>query len=267
MKTNTQASGFVFRSTSAFLYLAAIVCSTIMFSIHAYLLAAFRVSGLPITKYLPAASGISGSAILGLVLLGVLAILLDATYIGAFTYVAWANRLGSGRCSKEGTTLISGSGIVGSLGKNQADGLPNTTTACRLETTSLVISGLISVIFMLHIPATIFAVRHQRYFANPQQNQNHIRKSFCRFWKYKVSHTKHVPIDKINPDALPKHVTPTEISEFYTVQADPEPPLKYSASKMAVKDDTSYADITQAPRSSCQVARIANGLATSTSAR
>ncbi|CCU82859.1 hypothetical protein BGHDH14_bgh06799 [Blumeria hordei DH14] len=266
MKTNTEASGFVFRSTSAFLYLAAIICSTIIFGIHAYLLAAFRVSGLPITKYLSAASGISGSAILGLVLLGVLAIFLDVTYIGAFTYVAWANHLGAGRCSKEETTIISGSGIVGSLRNDQVNGLPNKTTACRLETTSLVISGIISFIFMLHIPATIFAVRRQRYFAYPQKNQNPIRKSFCKFWKYKVRHAKHVPTDKINPDALPKHATPTEISEFYTVQTDPEP-LENSASKMVVKGDTSYANITQAPLASCQVARISNSVATAASAR
>lgn len=131
------------------------LCAAVVLGIFSYFLAALHNNGFDVPTWTKAVEGISGAGVLytitGLLLLCCLAghpitssiaILLDICFIGAFAYVAYANRAGANSCSGSVNTPFG----VGS-GDNQISGstngftkLPTYKEACKLETASFAVS-------------------------------------------------------------------------------------------------------------------------------
>ncbi|KMQ81594.1 hypothetical protein RF55_25831, partial [Lasius niger] len=87
------------------------LCAALILGVYSYFLAALHNHDLPIARSVRAVEGISGAAVLytlcGLVLLccvaglavtSFIAVVLDVCFIGAFIYVAVANKHGASSC-------------------------------------------------------------------------------------------------------------------------------------------------------------------------
>lgn len=129
-------------------------CAAIILAIYSYFLATLHNHNLPIATSLRAVEGISGAGTLytllallmlcclaGHTLAAFLAVLLDVCFIGAFIYVAVANKNGAGSCTG---VLDTPFGKGQSASTVQADKgftkLPSFHTACRLQTASLAVA-------------------------------------------------------------------------------------------------------------------------------
>lgn len=126
-----------------------LLCAALILGVYSYFLAALHNHALPTPSNVGAVEGITGAAVLytliGLILLccvaGILfasaiAIVLDLAFAGAFIYVAYANRHGSGSCSGYLDTPF-GSGQSGDRPQGPQEGftvLPSYRTTCRLQT-------------------------------------------------------------------------------------------------------------------------------------
>jgi hypothetical protein len=151
-------------------------CAALILAIYSYFLATLHNHDLPISNTIRAVEGISGIAVLytiaALVLVcclagrtfsSLLAIILDIAFIGAFIYVAVANKGGASSCTGYLDTPF-GRGKAG----NQADGsdgftaLPSYRTACKLQSACLAVSIIAIIFFILSILMEVALVRHHR---------------------------------------------------------------------------------------------------------
>lgn len=143
--------GIAWKGLSWFLRFIEFACAAIILGIFSYFLAALHNHGFHIDTYIRAVEGISGAAVLytifaiilvcflgGIAFFGILAMLLDIAFLGAFIYVAYATRGGAGSCRGQVNTPF-GSGntytdnrIIGAT--NGFTPLPSLRTACKLET-------------------------------------------------------------------------------------------------------------------------------------
>lgn len=163
-------------------------CAAIVLAIYSYFLATLHNHRLPIATSLRAVEGISGAGVLytllalltlcclaGHTLVAFLAVVLDVCFIGAFIYVAIANKNGAGTCN----------GVLDTpFGKGQSDAtvkahsgfttLPSFHTACRLQTACLAVSIIIIFFFLLSILMEFALARHhrkeKRYGPSPQND-------------------------------------------------------------------------------------------------
>lgn len=131
--------------------------SALILAIYSYFLATLHNHSLPISDKIRAVEGISGAATLytlaGLLLLcclagrsvtSFIAIVLDVAFIGAFVYVAVANKDGANSCDSGTLYTPFGNGPAGGRPTNTgSDGwthLPSLRTACKLQTACLAVS-------------------------------------------------------------------------------------------------------------------------------
>ncbi|KAH6611104.1 hypothetical protein Trco_001124 [Trichoderma cornu-damae] len=164
-------------------------CScAIVLAIYSYFLATLHNHNLPIATSLRAVEGISGAGTLytllallmlcclaGHTLTAFLAVLLDVCFIGAFIYVAVANKNGAGSCNGYLDTPF---GKGQSASTVQADKgfttLPSFHTACRLQTASLAVSIIAIIFFVFSILMEFALSRHhqkeKRYGPSPQND-------------------------------------------------------------------------------------------------
>lgn len=131
-------------------------CSAIVLGIFAYFLATLHNHGLHIKTWIRAVTGISGIGViytfLGLLLLcclaghpftSFIAIVLDVCFIGAFIYVAVANRGGAGSCRGHVNTAFGSGDSATKVHDNGHGGftsLPTLHQACKLQTATLAVS-------------------------------------------------------------------------------------------------------------------------------
>ena len=143
--------GIALKSISLFLRIIQFSCSVVILGIFAYFLASLSNHHLPINNHIRATAGISGAAILytivgflfvcclgGVAFLGLISILLDFCFAGAFGYLAWVNRAGASSCNGVVNTPYGRGNVDGGNRVEGDDGrftvLPSFYTACRLQT-------------------------------------------------------------------------------------------------------------------------------------
>lgn len=148
-------SGIALKSLQWFIRGIQFCCTALILSLFSYFLAALHNHNIAIPTWVRAVEGISGAGVLytlfGLLLLCCLAghpvtssiaILLDLAFLGAFIYVAVANRHGASKCSGAPNTVF-GQGASGNYPNSQKDGftsLPTFGTACRMQTACLAVA-------------------------------------------------------------------------------------------------------------------------------
>ncbi|KYK58687.1 hypothetical protein DCS_05704 [Drechmeria coniospora] len=213
--------------------LVQLLCAALVLGVYAYFLATLYNHNLAIATSVRAVVGISGAAVLytgvGLLLLcclaGVLitsavAILLDVCFIGAFIYVAYANRNGAGSCNGYlDTPFGSGQSSATVVTSGGFTALPSYHTACRLQTASLAVSIIAIFFFCCSIIVELLLIRQHRrdkhfgpspannytsgYAANPEQGRGGF---MGRFRSAPKTHA--VPQD---PNTLPQHTQPGQL--------------------------------------------------------
>jgi hypothetical protein len=129
-------------------------CAAIILAIYSYFLATLHNHNLPIATSLRAVEGISGAGtlytLLALLMLcclaghtftAFIAVVLDICFIGAFIYVAIANKNGAGSCNGVLDTPF-GKGQSSSTidANNGFTKLPSFHTACRLQSACLAVA-------------------------------------------------------------------------------------------------------------------------------
>lgn len=151
-------------------------CAALILGVYSYFLAALHNHNLHINSDVRAVEGISGAAVLytliallllcclaGLTFIAFVAIVLDVAFIGAFIYVAVANRHGAGSCSGYLDTPFgkgqSGQTVDGSGGFTT---LPSFHTACRLQTACLSVAIVAIFFFIFSIFTELALARHHR---------------------------------------------------------------------------------------------------------
>ncbi|KAL7797565.1 hypothetical protein V8C37DRAFT_399721 [Trichoderma ceciliae] len=163
-------------------------CCAIILAIYSYFLATLHNHRLPIATSLRAVEGISGAGTLytllallmlcclaGHTLTALLAAVLDVCFIGAFIYVAVANKNGASSCDG---VLDTPFGKGQSASTVQADNgftrLPSFHTACRLQTACLAVAIIAIFFFLFSILMEFALTRHhqkeKRYGPSPQND-------------------------------------------------------------------------------------------------
>lgn len=131
-----------------------LACAAIILGVYSYFLATLSNHNLHISTDVKAVEGISGAAVLytlagllllcclaGLTFTSFVAIILDVAFIGAFIYVAVANRNGAGSCNGYlDTPFGRGQSDKTAEGSGGFTSLPSFHTACRLQTACLAVA-------------------------------------------------------------------------------------------------------------------------------
>ncbi|GJN75228.1 hypothetical protein VFPFJ_07864 [Purpureocillium lilacinum] len=170
-------SGLALKGIQWFLRGVQFCCAALVLGVFSYFLATLSNHDLPIATSVKAVEGISGAAVLytiaallllcclaGFFLTSLIAIILDICFIGAFIYVAVANRNGATSCNGYLDTPF-GRGEAGAIAEGRTGGftaLPSFRTACRLQTACLAVSIIIIFFFVFSILMEIALVRHHR---------------------------------------------------------------------------------------------------------
>ncbi|KAM4056114.1 hypothetical protein HRG_003036 [Hirsutella rhossiliensis] len=191
------------------------LCAALILGVYSYFLAALHNHALSIPTSARAVEGIAGAAVLytliGLVLLccvagflftSAIAILLDIAFVGAFIYVAVANKHGAGSCSGYLDTPF-GSGHF--------------RTACRLQTACFAVAIVAIVFFILAAFIEVALVRHhrkeKRFGPGPANNYTSgygTKGAFAGLASRFRRKPKAQPADDAN--ALPEHTHPTQLN-------------------------------------------------------
>ncbi|KAH7008141.1 hypothetical protein EDB80DRAFT_892605 [Ilyonectria destructans] len=163
-------------------------CAALILAIYSYILAALSNHKLSISTKVKAVEGISGIAVIytlsGLLLLCCLAgrtlssffaVILDVAFIGAFIFVAVANKDGSSGCTGTLDTPF-GTGKAGSKPK-ASDGftaLPTFRSACKLQSACLAMAVVAIIFFVFSILMEVALARNynreKRYGPGPQND-------------------------------------------------------------------------------------------------
>lgn len=206
-------------------------CSAIILAIYSYFLATLHNHNLPIATSLRAVEGISGAGTLytGLALLmlcclaghtltAFLAVVLDIAFIGAYIYVAIANKNGAGSCTGVLDTPFgkgqSSSTVEANSGFTK---LPSFHTACRLQSASLAVAIIAIIFFVFSILMEFALTRHhqkeKRYGPSPQNDYTSgsgRRKTGGFFGRFFGRANKADPIEEGN--MLPQHTLPDQLN-------------------------------------------------------
>lgn len=226
--------GIALKSLALFCRFVQFCCAAIILGIYSYFLATLRNHSFHIDTFIRAVEGISGAAVLytlfalffvcflgGVAFFSVLGMLFDLAFIGAFIYVAYANRGGDGSCKGLVRTPF-GDGdantnnpIVGA--SNGFTRLPSLHTACKLETACFAVAIVATVFFLFTILTEFGLIKHHRHERRygPSPNNGYTAGSpKRRFWQRKPKHDG-AYAEKANPDALPSHAAPSDVRDSY----------------------------------------------------
>lgn len=182
------STGFGLKFLQWFIRGVQFCCAALILAIYSYFLAALHNHNLSIASSVRAVEGISGAAALytliallllccfaGIPFTSFIAMVLDFCFIGAFIYVAVANKGGASSCSGYLDTPF---------GKGEADktvegskgftALPSFHTACKLQTACLAVAIIAIFFFIFSILVELALARHhrkeKRYGPTPQND-------------------------------------------------------------------------------------------------
>ncbi|KAI1099007.1 hypothetical protein F4804DRAFT_323197 [Jackrogersella minutella] len=222
-------AGFALKLLQWFIRGVQFCCCALVLALFSYFLAILSNRGLTIPTWTRAVEGISGIGtlytVLGLLLLcclaghpftSFIAILLDVCFIGAFIYVASANREGASSCTGTVDTPF-GSGNADDLINGKS---PSYRDACKMQTACLAVSIVAIVFFLFSAALEVVLVRHrrkeQRFGPSPANNYTsgyaRRRGIFGLFRRRKDTDT----ID--NPNMLPEHTQPDQLRPSYNTE-------------------------------------------------
>ncbi|KAJ9621996.1 hypothetical protein H2203_006877 [Taxawa tesnikishii (nom. ined.)] len=210
------AGGGFLRLFQTFLYALEFCCAGIILGIYSYFLAVLADRDLPIAAWKKAVEGISGAAVVYLILavlltcflggvsfFAFLAIVLDICFAGGFIAIAVMTRHGASSCSGNVNTPLgsgpsnshaSGYGANGfGFGSNQnSTYAPNLGLACRLNTAAFAVSIIGAFLFLITALMQVFLVRHhkkeKRFGPSPANNYTS-GSGKARFWQRKPKKT------------------------------------------------------------------------------
>ncbi|KAI1308788.1 hypothetical protein F5Y03DRAFT_82115 [Xylaria venustula] len=225
-------SGFALKGLQWFVRAIQFLSSVVALALFSYLLAVASGHHLNIPTWAKAVEGISGVGViytlLGLLLLccvaghpfaSAIAIVLDIAFIGAYIYVAQANRGGASSCRGTVNTVFgkhSASDRVGS-------GLPTYHTICQLHSAVLAVSIVSIAFFIISALLEVALVRHRRkesrFGPSPGNNytSGYSKRGgfFSRFRRNRGGSEE----DVINPNTLPEHTHPDQIRPSYNTES------------------------------------------------
>jgi hypothetical protein len=215
------------------------LCAALILGVYSYFLAALHNHDISSTNQVRAVEGIAGSAVLytliallllccvaGFALTSFIAMVLDLAFIGAFIYVAVANRSGAGSCQGYLDTPF-GRGRAGEVAEGNRDGftrLPSYHTACRLQTACLAVSIIAIFFFLLSILMEVALARHhrkeKRFGPSPHNNytsgvgkRTETAGGSGGFFN-RIFHRRGAGGAKsYNEDALPQHASPDQLGD------------------------------------------------------
>ena len=147
-------SGFGLKFLQWFIRGVQFCCAALILGVYSYFLATLANHNLPIATSIRAVEGISGVAVLytisalllvccvaGFTLTSFLAVLFDVAFIGAFIYVATANKGGASSCDGYlDTPFGKGKAADSAEGSDGFTALPSFRVACRLQSACLAVS-------------------------------------------------------------------------------------------------------------------------------
>ncbi|UNI19014.1 hypothetical protein JDV02_005233 [Purpureocillium takamizusanense] len=231
-------SGFALKGIQWFIRGVQFCCAALILGVFSYFLATLHNHDLPIATSVKAVEGISGAAVLytiaallllcclaGFLLTSLVAMVLDVCFIGAFIYVAVANRSGATSCSGYLDTPF-GRGDAGAVAEGRTGGftaLPSFRTACRLQTACLAVSIIAIFFFIFSLLMEIALVRHhrkeKRFGPGPTNNytsgygtkRSNSAAGTGGGFLGRFRRNKHAQANNNTADALPEHTHPSQL--------------------------------------------------------
>ncbi|KAJ8123250.1 hypothetical protein ONZ43_g756 [Nemania bipapillata] len=177
-------------------------CAVVL-ALFSYFLAVASRHNFNIPTWSKAVEGISG-----------IAIILDIAFVGAFIYVAQANRGGASSCTNTVNTLFGTRSATDKLGS----GLPSFQQICQMQKAVLAVSIIAIAFFLISAFVEVILVRHRRkehrFGPGPANNytSGYGKRGgfFGRFRRRKGSEE-----EAINPNLLPEHTHPEQVRPSY----------------------------------------------------
>ncbi|CAI6100356.1 hypothetical protein V2G26_008318 [Clonostachys chloroleuca] len=203
-----------------------LLASALILGVYAYFLAALHNHDLNITNQVRAVAGISGAGVLysiigllllcclaGIMITSAIAIVLDVAFIGAFIYVAVANKNGASSCTGYlDTPFGKGQSSSKANGSDGFTALPSFHTACRLQSACLGVAIIAIIFFVLSILTEVALARHhnkeKRFGPGPNNNYTTGYGSGGLFNRIFRRGTKRAGPEE---NALPAHTTPEQL--------------------------------------------------------
>lgn len=225
-------SGLVLKALQWFVRTIQFLSSAVALALFSYFLAVASRHNYNIPTWAKAVEGISGIGVLytllGLLLLccvaghpfaSAIAILLDIAFIGAYIYVAQANRGGASSCTGTVNTVFGTHSASDRLGS----GLPTYHQICQMHSAVLAVSIIAIVFFLISAFLEFVLVRHRRkesrFGPGPRNNytSGYAKRGgfFSRFRRRKAGSEEEV----INPNALPEHTLPDQVRPSYNTES------------------------------------------------
>ncbi|GAP84090.2 hypothetical protein SAMD00023353_0601340 [Rosellinia necatrix] len=220
-------SGFALKFLQWFIRGIQFLSCVVVLALFSYLLAVSSRHNLNIPTWSKAVEGISGIGVLytlaGLLLLccvaghpfaSGIAIILDVAFVGAFIYVAQANRGGASSCTNTVSTVFGSGSATDSVGS----GLPSFGQVCQMHKAVLAVSIIAIAFFLLSTFVEVLLVRHRRkesrFGPSPANDytSGYTKPGgfFGRFRRRKNSEE-----EAINPNVLPEHPNPGQVRQSY----------------------------------------------------
>ncbi|KAI0452260.1 hypothetical protein F5B21DRAFT_484055 [Xylaria acuta] len=253
-------SGLALKALQWFIRGIQFLSCAVVLALFSYFLAIASRNNLGIPTWSKAVEGISGVGVLytlaGLLLLccvaghpfaSGIAIILDIAFVGAFIYVAQANRGGASSCTGTVNTLFGSRPASDDLGS----GLPSFRQLCQMHKAVLAVSIIAIIFFLLSAFLEVVLVRHrrkeQRFGPGPANNYTSGYGNrggfFGRFRRRKGSEEQ-----VINPNVLPEHIHPEQVGPSYTTEGTTGAQHnKYGESGFQHDGQTAYPDRTSHP--------------------
>ncbi|KAI1325342.1 hypothetical protein F5Y16DRAFT_378147 [Xylariaceae sp. FL0255] len=218
-------SGFALKLLQWFVRGIQFATCALTLALFSYLLALASERNITAPTWVRAVEGISGIGLiytaLGLLLLCCLAghpftsffaIVIDIAFVGAFIYVAQANRGGASSCKGQVSTPF-GSGAANDKFMNKE---PTYGVMCRMESAVLAVSIVAIFFFLISAFLEFLLVRHRRkenrFGPSPDNNytSGYGRKGgfFSRFRRQKTEQS-------FDPNRLPQHTEPDQLRNSY----------------------------------------------------
>lgn len=226
------------------------LCAALILGVYSYFLAALHNHDINSSDSVRAVEGIAGAAALytllallllccvaGLTFTSFLAIILDVAFIGAFIYVAVANRNGAGSCDGYVDTPF-GKGRAQDTAEGNTDGftsLPSYRTACKLQSACLAVSIIAIIFFVLSILMEVALARHhrkeKRFGPSPHNNYTSGAGHRANGGGFFARMFRRPGATKPNPDdQLPGHTQPSQLDGRHS----------YATETTAVNADNRY---------------------------
>ncbi|KAM7204329.1 hypothetical protein V8F33_001631 [Rhypophila sp. PSN 637] len=234
-------AGTAFRMIQWFTRAVEFCCAVVILALFSYFLATLASNDLAVGQWIRAVEGIAGAAVLytllallllfcvaGHPVLSSIFIFLDICFIGAFIYIAAANRHGAGSCDGQVTTALGSGNANTSIVDNGHGGVvtldPNLHQACKMQSACLAVAILGLLFFILSAILEGLLIRHRRKerrfgptpmngytsgYGKTPSSPSHPKQGF--FSRFSKRNRRRQGTD--NSDALPAHPHPNDLRD------------------------------------------------------